>query len=322
VNKFDRIQQLHAILEHRRTPVSLPELMEDLECGEATVKRLIAKFRHEFDAPVVYNRTHNGYRLERQPDTRYEVPGLWFTVAELHALLTIHELLAHLQPGILKSELSTFCNRIKKILASRGLGESELLTRIRICRIAGRPALPAHFNQAAKATLERIQLKIQYYGRSSNTLTSRTISPQRMVHYRENWYLDGWCHTTEALRIFSVDRLQSIEPLKIKARDIPAKELDNHFMPAYGLFAGAATATAKLRFTPERARWVADEQWHPEQHGEWCADGSYILSLPYSDHRELLLDILKYGPDVEVLAPPEVRGEVKKRLLLALKKYE
>jgi predicted DNA-binding transcriptional regulator YafY len=73
-----------------------------------------------------------------------------------------------------------------------------------------------------------------------------------------------------------------------------------------------------LRFSPERARWVAQEQWHTEQTGKHQSDGSYLLRLPYTDHRELIMDILKHGTHCEVLGPPSLRrvlgDEVRKML--------
>ncbi len=65
---------------------------------------------------------------------------------------------------------------------------------------------------------------------------------------------------------------------------------------------------------------MADERWHPEQKGRY--DGNhYLLEIPYSDDRELVLDILKYGPDVEVIAPASLRREVAERLRLAAQRY-
>lgn len=55
---------------------------------------------------------------------------------------------------------------------------------------------------------------------------------------------------------------------------------------------GAINATS-LRFTPERARWVAAEQWHPDQKGHWDAHGHWVLQIPFSDDRELVMDILR-----------------------------
>ncbi len=79
--------------------------------------------------------------------------------------------------------------------------------------------------------------------------------------------------------------------------------------------------TARLRFTPQRARWVAAEQWHPHQRVEFEADGSYLLEIPYSDDRELVMDILKHGPEVEVLDPPKLRERVRELLSEALGHY-
>jgi len=89
----------------------------------------------------------------------------------------------------------------------------------------------------------------------------------------------------------------------------------------YGIFGGSKVQWAKLRFTQERARWVAHEQWHPRQKGTQEADGSYVLEIPYADDRELLMDILKYGPDVEVVGPPNLRGRVKDLLRQAGELY-
>jgi len=66
---------------------------------------------------------------------------------------------------------------------------------------------------------------------------------------------------------------------------------------------------------------VADERWHPQQQGRFLPDGSYQLEIPYHRADELILDILRYGPDVEVLAPPELRQEVAERLQRAAAIY-
>ena len=80
-------------------------------------------------------------------------------------------------------------------------------------------------------------------------------------------------------------------------------------------------AWARLLFTPERARRMAGEPWHPRQEGHLHPDGSYELSFPYSDDPDLLDDILRFGPDVEVLAPQDLRLKVQQHLLAALGRY-
>ncbi|NJD05535.1 MAG: WYL domain-containing protein, partial [Methylococcaceae bacterium] len=122
-------------------------------------------------------------------------------------------------------------------------------------------------------------------------------------------------------RCFALDRIESLTCTDHPATEVDDDQLDAHFGASYGIFGGSPRQTAVLRFTPERARWVAEECWFPGQAGEFEDDGSYRLHLPYSDPTELIMDILKYGPDVEVLEPPELREQVQERLHQALRQY-
>ena len=92
-------------------------------------------------------------------------------------------------------------------------------------------------------------------------------------------------------------------------------------MGGYGIFAGRKLTWAKLKFSPLAARWVASQNWHPKQKGSTDKEGAYHLEIPYADDRELLMDILKFGPDVEVLEPPALRKRVAEQLTAAAKHY-
>ena len=109
--------------------------------------------------------------------------------------------------------------------------------------------------------------------------------------------------------------------LDTAAKEVSTKNIDQALGSGYGIFNGAAEAWAKLRFTPERARWVAGETWHPMQESSFDSDGSYLLSFPYADDRELVGDIMRYGADVQVLAPAGLRSKVQKGFLEAAAKY-
>ena len=97
--------------------------------------------------------------------------------------------------------------------------------------------------------------------------------------------------------------------------------LNEELASSYGIFTGKADKVATLRFSPERARWVAGEIWHPSQKASFDAAGYYLLEIPYRDHRELMMDILKHGSDVEVLSPKELRDAVASALAEAAGKY-
>jgi len=170
--------------------------------------------------------------------------------------------------------------------------------------------------------LGRKRLKFYYRARSTNQGTQRTVSPQRLTHYRDNWYLDAWDHSRDALRSFALDRIARAELLDAAAEDRGDTELNQHLASSYGIFSGAPKAWAIVRFSPHAARWVADEHWHSQQQGQWLKDGRYELKVPYSNSRELLMDVLKYGADAEIIAPVSLREEMKIMLQLAIGAYQ
>lgn len=318
MDKFDRICQIHRILE-RRTPVSLADLTDQLECSEATVYRLLRQMKDYLGAPIEHDRDVGGYRYG-EADRAYELPGLWFSSTELQALVLFQKLLAGLGPGFLEDYLEPVAKRLAHLLEHRELRLAEVGSRIRLLTLAARP-MGTSFHTVASATLQRNRLQIQYHSRSRDELTLRVVSPQRLVYYRDNWYLDAWDDLRSDLRSFSIDRIKNAAPLPEPAIDVPTQQLDEHFTSSYGIFSGKATDLAVLRFSAERARWVADERWHPDQTGELLSDGRYELRFPYGDSRELAMDILRHGPEVEVIQPQSLRAEVTRLLQAALAQY-
>ena len=140
------------------------------------------------------------------------------------------------------------------------------------------------------------------------------VSPQRLIHYRDNWYLDAWCHERNALRSFSLDAIQNVTLLDEIAKTIVEADLDAELGSGYGIFSGREVEWAELCFSVERARYVGREALHKEQTGEWLPDGRYLLRIPYSDERELIMDILRHGDDVEVLSPASLRSALQRKI--------
>jgi proteasome accessory factor C len=317
MDRFHRYYALHGVLAARRLPVSRRELESKLECSRATVKRLVEDLRG-YGVPIQYERRRNGYFLDRSQ--AYELPGIWFNASELYALLAAQHLLESAEPGLLADTLAPLKRKIGRILAADHLGAGELPKRVRIVRMGGRGS-GQNFQRVAAALIERRRLRIRYAARASGETTEREVSPQRLTHYRDNWYLDAWCHLRQGLRSFALERIRRAERLGARAAGVPERELDRHYASAYGIFAGEPKEVAVMRFSPERARWVSEEVWHPRQEGRFLPDGTYELRLPYGDPRELMMDILRHGAEVEVVAPGELRDAVAAELGRAASRY-
>ncbi len=320
MTKIERFGIIERMLLARRN-TRFADLMERLEVSRATLNRDIAEMRERMGVPIVCDRSTGYYRIDRSAD-RHELPGIWFSASEIHALLSMQQLIAGIDPqGLLAEQIEPLRQRLLALLESRANSATELSRRIRILHVASRKHAPQNFQTIAAALMDRRRLAIAYQARSNGQTSDREISPQRLVHYRDNWYLDAWCHLRDQLRSFSLDAIQSARVLETVAQEIPDADLDNTLGAGYGIFAGSRVQWATLKFTPQRARWVAAEQWHPAQQGESLPDGSYQLRLPYSADPELIMDILKYGPDCEVMEPAALREKVHGLLREAAKRY-
>jgi predicted DNA-binding transcriptional regulator YafY len=304
----------------KRQIVPKHEFLDTLEVSSATFKRDLAYLRDRMNAPIIYDRFHNGYRMENTGQ-KFQLHGLWFSENEATALALMEHLLASLdQSGLLGPHIEPLRTVIDGILGPN-TPSKELRKRIKVLGMFSRKSSIDHFGEVGSALLKRKRLHITFYSKGTNETTQREISPLRMIYYRDNWYLDAYCHLREGLRSFAIDGIQEAELLEKKAVEISEKELTENFTESYGIFSGKATQTCQLKFSPNRARWVSSENWHPKQIARTQPDGSYILEFPFNQDPELIMDIMKYGADVEVLAPTELRKKVKQAFKEALNLY-
>lgn len=328
MDRTERFYKIDQLLAERRL-VPFEALQSALEVSRATLKRDLLYLRDRLNAPIIWDRAACGYRYAGQAapgGTRaggqFELPGLWFNAQEIHALLTMQHLLDGLdQGGLIGPHVRPLMARLNGLMGTADDTAEEVRKRVRILGATARKMDLAQFERVGSALLRRKRLLITYHARGSNEVSEREVSPQRLVHYRENWYLDAWCHLRRGLRNFSVDAIERAEILEKPARGIVDKNLNKVLGAGYGIFSGTRVQWARLRFSPERARWVASELWHPKQKGRLEADGAYLLELPYADDRELIMDILKYGPDCEVLGPDALRKRAREQAAATLALY-
>ncbi len=325
---MDRTERFYKIERLIRTRASVPfaDLMDELGVSRATLKRDLEYLRERLDAPIVYDRFANGYRFS--PDARdarqvkHELPGLWFSEREIHALLTMHQLIGSLdEGGVLARHLQPLLDKLNGMLGTSDDEAKELVKRIKVMSPARRPVAPKHFELIGGALTRRQRVHLHYWVRSRREMTERTVSPQRLVHWRNTWYLDAWCHATDALRRFALDAIREADPVEQRAKDVALKTIEAELDAGYGAFSGAKVQWATLQFTPEAAQWVRHEQWHPQQEAKLHGDGALTLRVPYTDATELAMDILRHGEQVKVLAPAALLASVRQTLARAAAQY-
>ena len=318
---MDRTERFYKIdqLIRFRGCVDRQTLLEALGVSLATLKRDLEYLRDRLNAPIVWDPFARGYRFSHAPNAsraeRQELPGVWFSEREIHALLTMHQLIRDLdEAGVLARHLQPLLDKLHAMLGDDQAGAEELLRRVRIVG-AGRRAVPSQwFELFGDALLRRQRVRMRYRTRGREAVSDRTVSPQRLVHYRGTWYLDAWCHTKDQLLRFALDAVQGAAQTGEKCKEVALKTVQAQLDAGYGIFGGAKPQWARLVFSAASARWVSQEQWHPQQKVQWLEDGRFEMLVPFTHPTELVMDLLRHAGQVQVTAPAHLAQAVMEAL--------
>lgn len=321
MDRTERFYKIDALL-HAKGVVSIDEFLAVLEVSRATFTRDIEYMRDRLNSPIQWSKADGGYSYAPGKSAGQQpLPGLWFNSEEAYALLMMQSLLSQIQPGLLGQHIAPLKARLRAVIETGRHPAQEVESRIRLLNVAARPVPDRYFELIAGALLGGQRLQIRYHGRAKDDVTEREVSPQLLIFHRGNWYLGAWCHKQETMRSFSMDAIEAAALVCKKCMAVSEKELNGFVGLGYGIFAGSDVRWAKLRFSRERARWVSQELWHPQQRMTREQDGLVVLEVPFTDIRELAMDVLRHGRHVEVLGPPELKNAVMVELQSAIANY-
>jgi predicted DNA-binding transcriptional regulator YafY len=227
MTKTTRVYKIEMLIRSRGC-ISFKALLDELEVSPSTLKRDLDYLRDQLRSPIEYDRFANGYRLA--PDPRgelHELPGLWFSERELYALLMANQLLGELDTdGAVSRQLQPMLERIQQLLGAADGDVQTLTRRVKIINPARRPVPSRFFELLGEALMKRRRVRMSYLTRWRGERSEREVSPQRLVHYRNTWYLDGWCHTRERLLRFALDAIEEAEVLRARAREIGVRQIE------------------------------------------------------------------------------------------------
>ena len=314
-----RIVRLHEILNGRSTPIQSVALQEALGCSRSTLQRMLTRLRDELHAPVIHV-AEQGYGYDVTAGL-YELPGMWLETDELASLMVVDALLARLESGVLQSQARLLRAQIEVLLGQAVVDESvdaaRLRDRLQIVTPRFLAQRPEIFAAVCDATLHGQRLSFSDYARKKGEPPTRLVSPQRLLYFHENWFLQAWCHDVETMHVFALARLHHLKQVAGKVHVVDSQVVEHGRLPG----TTPIRHVARLRFSPSAAASVAGEFWHPEQHGQFATDGSYELSVPYSEVQDILGQILSHGVAVFVESPKSLRRSVVKALNRASARY-
>ena len=149
-----------------------------------------------------------------------------------------------------------------------------------------------------QAVQGRRQVRLTYYVPSRDEESERTVDPRGVVSAHGFRYLDAWCHSAEAPRLFRLDRIHRAEVLDTPVESAPEAPRDL----ADGLFSRSSdTTVVTLRLAPQ-ARWVIE--YYPVEAVRPGHGGELEVDLLVADERWLRRLLLRLAPYARVVSPP------------------
>lgn len=179
-----------------------------------------------------------------------------------------------------------------------------------------------HLGTLIEAATDHKVLKINYHtykngGRDMDFI----IHPYYLKQYNNRWFLFGRNDETGQITVNALDRIQGLEPMSDIAYIVTDIDFDHYFDDIVGVTIpdDPTVETVVFRTTEKRYPYIASKPLHPSQRivdRKQC-----ILQIEVAPNFELEQKLLSFGADIEVLAPEDLREQMKKKVEDAYKKY-
>jgi predicted DNA-binding transcriptional regulator YafY len=309
---YERFLWFHTRVKDKKYP-NTKTLAERFEITRKTAQRDVEFMKDRLKAPLYYVAENRGYVYENDA---YELPALWLREEEITSLLISYRLVSAIPDSALKSSLKAFLDQIfSKLSPPKSVSIRELSDKVSVKNIAYSRTSERVFQIILGSLLNSKPATIEYLSPHTGELTRRDILPLHLLQYMGTWHIIAHCSLKNGLRDFVLSRIKSIIPSPQSITTVPPVEsIKEYIRTNFGIMSSAESIEVCLCFSPEITPWVSEQVWHPAQKMQQGADGALRLTFPVADFREIKREILKYGAQVEVIAPETLREEVKKEI--------
>lgn len=311
--KYSQAGRVHDIIRliEARHGVTIDELAEETAVDRRTIHRDLNAI-HEAGYPLV-SEWAEGRKVYRFLTRFKDVPPITFTLQELMTLSFFRSQLHFLEGTPFREEMDAVFRKIGSVLPPRYAAHMERIADVSVPLLQGiRDYGKVHeqLKMLREALLYQYRVLIMYRAQGKGTAAAYEVDPYTLIFYKGGLYLLGYAHNRQAHRTFAVERIDSVEVRRERF------EMPDDFRPAERLkdafgIVREVPMEVKVRFSAEIAHAIRDRIWHPSQKLRDGKGGSVVLSFKAGGRMEIVSWILSYGKHAEVLAPPELRDELR-----------
>jgi proteasome accessory factor B len=269
-----------------------------------TIQRDINWMRDE-GAPIVYDAKRHGFFYT---DDSWTLPAISLTGGDLMALMVADRALASYRNSPYYSELKSVFDRLTDLLPERVTVASEDLAGD--VTVIAEPVTRIDddvWRNLRTAMSRSRSVVLQYQAPGYDTPAVRVVDPLHIVGHRGEWYLLSWSHHNRQVRIYALARIKSAKIHDATFERPDGFSVDDYIDPSFGVFVNETAVGVAVRFDGVAASKIRERRWHPEQTVEELGDGSIVVRFRTNQQSQVLFWVSQWGPQAEVLEPPELR---------------
>ena len=283
------------------------EVARNAGVDRATLLKDIESISERFEVPGGFV---EGLQIYLEADTISVVPNhflrpMRLTKGELCALELGLAMLRAERPPEEHVAIETARYRLESVIAK--LPDDEIAGDLRQATLSAAGDLE-HLRRLREAFRQRRRVRLHYRKASEQEASVRIICPYGIVFASGMWYAVAHCDGADEVRIFRLDRIEGVEQLETKFA-VPPENVVESILREGRAFEATTAGTLRVRYSPRIARWIAEREGR-----RLDEDGSLTMEHPLADSEWAVRHLLQYGPEVEVLDPPEIREALCRRL--------
>jgi predicted DNA-binding transcriptional regulator YafY len=328
--KLIRQLSLISFLMAERRPVSALEIKQDVEGysqmnDEAFARRFYAD-RAELESLGIHlkvDKPAEGYYEAENyslPPENFYLPAIEFTDEELGAL--------RMSLSLLDGEFA-YAEPLRLALQQLSWGKpspldapEELSVALAVTAGAGGRDLSQRLSKVETAIFRRKTIVFDYYTIGRDAQESRKVDPYHLLYKGGQFYLIGYSHEREELRVFRVSRIRGKVGYSSKAEhdfNRPEDFDPRDYAVRTDWQMGDAIGRARI-WLSDRIDWLALRHFgHAGDVTE--VDDGVIFETDYANARQMVSWVLGLGEHARVEGPPELVEEARERLELIIERH-
>lgn len=278
--------------------------------SRSTLGRYIKTLKYDYEAPVEFDFQKNGYYYT---DNTFFIKQVMLKEGELLTLSTILPLLEQYKNTPMEESYRKLMTKLIEMLPDTITVDSALINNeVHFIADPITKIEPGVFENVLKATKIKSTLELEYKTAQNTDYEKRLFDPYHIICQKGSWYLLGYSHHAEAIRLYAMPRIKNCKITEKKFTIPKYFKLEDHIDVQMGAWGNSGEKfNVEIEFVKGLKTYVMERTWHDGQVMKENKDGSVYLSFETNQLNQVAAWVMSFTGGAKVMNPPELKEMVR-----------